>query len=35
MGKDRATILFKASIDMDEETPNEIDLRMSNLKEVS
>jgi hypothetical protein len=35
MGKDRATILFKVSIDMNEETPNEIDLRMSKLKEVS
>ncbi len=35
MGKDRATILFKVSIDMNEETPNEIDLRMSKLKAVS
>ena len=35
MGKGRATILFKVSIDMNEETPNEIDLRMSKLKEVS
>ena len=35
MGKDKATILFKISIDMNEETPNEIDLRMSKLKEVS
>jgi hypothetical protein len=35
MGKDRETILFKVSIDMNEETPNEIDLRMSNLKEIS
>lgn len=35
MGKGRETILFKISIDMNEETPNEIDLRMSNLKEVS
>ena len=35
MGKDRATILFKASIDMNEEKPTEIDLRMSKLKEVS
>jgi hypothetical protein len=35
MGKSRATILFKVSIDMNEETPNEIDLRMSKLKEVS
>ena len=35
MGKGRATISFKVSIDMNEETPNEIDLRMSKLKEVS
>ena len=35
MGKGRETILFKVSIDMNEETPNEIDLRMSKLKEVS
>jgi len=35
MGKGRATISFKVSIDMNEETPNEIDLRMSELKEVS
>jgi len=35
MGKDREIILFKVSIDMNEETPNEIDLRMSNLKEIS
>ncbi len=35
MGKDRATILFKVSIDTNEETPDEIDLRMSKLKEVS
>jgi hypothetical protein len=35
MGKGRATILFNVSIDMNEETPNEIDLRMSKLKEVS
>jgi hypothetical protein len=35
MGKGKATILFKISIDMNEETPNEIDLRMSKLKEVS
>ena len=27
--------MFKVSIDMNEETPNEIDLRMSKLKEVS
>jgi hypothetical protein len=35
MGKGRATILIKASVDMNKETPNEIDLRMSKLKEVS
>ena len=35
MGKDRETILFKVSIDINEETPNEIDLRMSKLKKVS
>jgi len=35
IGKDKATILFKVSIDMNEETPTEIDLRMSKLKEVS
>ena len=35
MVKDRATILFKVSTDMNEETPNEMNLRMSKLKEVS
>jgi hypothetical protein len=35
MGKGKATLLFKTSVDMNKETPNEIDLRMSKLKEVS
>lgn len=35
MGKGKATILFKRSIDMNEETPDKIDSRMSKLKEVS
>jgi hypothetical protein len=35
MGKDRETILFKVSVSINEKIPDEIDLRMSKLKEVS
>jgi hypothetical protein len=34
-GRVKQQFLFNISMDMNEETPNEIDLRMSKLKEVS